>query len=190
MQILRTFFLSLLAVLTVGCANSQSKQKDATMNSSAPKVLVAYFSATGTTQVVAKAIADATNATLYEITPSPRYTNADLNWNDAQSRSTIEMKDPNCRPALGGDQIDASPYDIIFLGYPIWWDLAPRQVNTWIEQQKLDGKVVIPFATSGGSTISGSEKDLKRLYPSISWRPGKLLNGSPSSAATWAKSQL
>lgn len=189
MQILRNLIMCMLsAVLAVGCANSQSKQKD--MNTAAPKVLVAYFSATGTTQKMAQAIADATNGTLYEITPSPRYTSADLNWNDSKSRSTIEMKDPDCRPALAGEKIDASAYDVIFLGYPIWWDLAPRQVNTWIEQQKLEGKTVIPFATSGGSSIKGSEKDLKRLYPSVAWREGKLLNGSAASAASWSKSQL
>lgn len=183
---MRHLFLLIASLL---CLSSCAQQKTQTMTDN-PTILVAYFSATGTTEKVAKAIADATAGTLYEIAPEPRYTSADLNWNDSKSRSTLEMKDPDCRPALGGEGIDASKYDVVFIGYPIWWDLAPRQVNTWIESQKLDGKKVIPFATSGGSSISGSERDLKRLYPNVDWQPGKLLNGSEQKAAAWAKSQL
>ncbi len=165
------------------------RQKEQTMDPASPKILVAYFSATGTTERIAKAMAEATGATLYEITPSPRFTAADLDWNNPKSRSSVEMKDPACRPSLGGSEIDASAYDVIFIGYPIWWDLAPRQVNTWIESQQLEGKRMIPFATSGGSTITGSVRDLRRLYPTIDWTDGRLLNVAPQKAASWAKSQ-
>ncbi len=154
------------------------------------KVLVAYFSATGTTERVAKAIAETTEGTLYEIVPQPRYTAADLNWNDRQSRSSVEMNDPECRPQIGGETIDASEYDVIFIGYPIWWDLAPRQVNSWIESQHLDGKRVIPFATSGGSTIDGSVRDLRRLYPNINWEKGRLLNSGAPAASSWATQMI
>ncbi len=183
---MRNLLLLLAAVLSL---SSCAQQKSSSMTHD-KKILVAYFSATGTTERVAKAIAETTGGTLYEITPDPRYSAADLNWNDKRSRSTLEMNDPDSRPALGGEKIDASAYDVIFIGYPIWWDLAPRQVNTWIESQKLDGKRVVPFATSGGSSIAGSVRDLKRLYPYISWHEGRLLNGSPASAASWAKSIL
>ncbi|MCC8112965.1 MAG: flavodoxin [Bacteroidales bacterium] len=176
-----SLFLSLLCL--TGCT-AQNKTPE-TMNNK--KVLVAYFSATGTTKAVAEAVAEVMGAQPYEITPEARYTSADLNWRDNKSRSSVEMNDPASRPALGGEAIDASDYDIIFLGYPIWWDLAPRPVNTWIESQRLDGKKVVPFATSGGSTIDGSAKDLRRLYPGIDWQSGKLLNGDPSKAADWAK---
>ncbi|MCC8174846.1 MAG: flavodoxin [Bacteroidales bacterium] len=174
----------LLPLLCLTSCTAQNKTPEKMNNK---KVLVAYFSATGTTKAVAETIAEATDAQLYEITPETRYTSADLNWRDNKSRTSVEMNDPASRPALGGEAIDASAYDIIFIGYPIWWDLAPRIVNTWIESQRLDGKNVVPFATSGGSTIDGSVKDLRRLYPGIDWQSGKLLNGGPSKATNWAK---
>ncbi|MCD8385674.1 MAG: flavodoxin [Bacteroidales bacterium] len=177
----------LLIIASLLCLSSCGQSNKSTMDQK--KILVAYFSATGTTERVAKAIADATGATLYEITPELRFTTDDLNWNDPSSRSSLEMHDPDSRPAIANtDGVNAADYDLIFIGYPIWWDLAPRQVNTWIESQKLDGKRVVPFATSGGSSIRGSVRDLKRLYPSIDWQEGRLLNGSPKSASDWAKS--
>ena len=151
------------------------------------KRLVAYYSATGTTKAQAEAIAKAVDATLYEITPEVKYTAADLDWRNDKSRSSIEMKDAASRPALGGKTIDASEYDLILVGYPIWWDLCPRVVNTWIESQKLDGKTLIPFATSGSSSIAGSVRDLRRLYPEVKWQDGKLLNCPAKDAAAWAK---
>ena len=103
------------------------------------KVLVAYFSATGTTARAAQKVAAATGGELYAVTPAQPYTDADLDWHNAQSRSSVEMNDPKARPALGGKRLDVSGYDIVFIGYPIWWDLAPRIINTFIESHDLKG---------------------------------------------------
>ena len=140
------------------------------------KVLVAYFSATGVTARAAQKVADATGGEVYAITPAKPYTDADLDWNDKQSRSSLEMNDQKSRPALGGKRLDVSEYDVVFIGYPIWWDQAPRLINTFIESHNLKGKTVIPFATSGGSTIAGSEVALKKAYPDLNWKKGCLLN--------------
>ena len=140
------------------------------------KVLVAYFSATGVTAQAAQKVADATGGEVYAITPAKPYTDADLDWRDKQSRSSVEMNDPKARPALGGKRLDVSDYDVVFIGYPIWWDQAPRIINTFIESHDLKDKTVIPFATSGGSTISGSVATLKRCYPALEWKEGCLLN--------------
>lgn len=154
------------------------------------KVLVAYFSATGTTETVAKAIAEATGATLYRIQPQAAYTSADLDWRNQQSRSSREMADPASRPALADLNARAANYDVIFLGYPIWWNRCPSIVNTFIESYKLDGKTVIPFATSGSSSIQNSVKVLREQYDKINWYTGKLLNSGASDAAKWAEEIL
>lgn len=119
-------------------------------------ILVAYFSATGTTARAAEKLANVTGGELYAITPAESYTSADLDWHDKQSRSSVEMNDPKSRPAIKGKKENIADYDVIFIGYPIWWDLAPRVIDTFIESYDLKGKTVIPFATSGGSTLSGS----------------------------------
>ena len=150
------------------------------------KVLVAYFSATGVTAQAAQKVADATGGEVYAITPAKPYTDADLDWRDKQSRSSVEMNDPKARPALGGKRLDVSEYDVVFIGYPIWWDQAPRLINTFIESHNLKGKAVIPFATSGGSTISGSAATLKRSYPALEWKEGRLLNrADEKTVRTW-----
>ena len=140
------------------------------------KVLVVYFSATGTTEQVAKQIAKFTDADICKITPTKPYTSADLNWNDKRSRSSVEMADPQARPGIKPIGFDLKNYDCIFLGYPIWWDLAPRVVSTFIESNDMTGMAVIPFATSGGSSIEESVAALQRLYQEINWQSGKLLN--------------
>ena len=142
------------------------------------KILVVYFSATGTTARVAERLADITNGTLCAILPVDPYTSADLDWNHTRSRSSVEMNDPKARPAVGGEKWDANDYDVIFIGYPIWWDLAPRIVNTFIESHDLKGKTLIPFATSGSSSIANSVAALKREYPALNWKEGCLLNGA------------
>ena len=114
--------------------------QDNTANMKTSKILVAYFSATGTTAGVAKDIAEITGGELYEIVPSKNYTNADLDWNDKKSRSSVEMNNPQSRPALKSKKGNIQEYDIIFLGYPIWWDLSPRIINTFIESHALKGK--------------------------------------------------
>ena len=140
------------------------------------KVLVVYFSATGNTKHVAQQIAALADADICEITPTKPYSHADLDWNNQQSRSSVEMNNPDARPEIKAISTDVSKYDYIFLGYPIWWDLAPRTVNSFIEATDLAGKTVIPFATSGSSAISNSVAVLKKSYPTIMWQKGKLLN--------------
>lgn len=142
------------------------------------KVLVAYFSATGTTERVASMIAEATDGQLYEIRPAVQYSSADLDWTDKGSRSSEEMNDSGSRPEIVADLKDAGSFTTIYLGYPIWWDLAPRVVNTFIEKYGFNGKTVIPFATSGGSSITNSVKVLRETYPDIDWKDGRLLNGA------------
>ena len=160
--------------LTACARKTESKSMDGA------KILVAYFSATGTTESVAEKIADATGGQLYEIVPEKGYTSADLNWNDDRSRSSLEMNNPQSRPALGGSPVDVAAYGVVFIGYPIWWDQAPRIVNTFIESHDLKGKTVIPFATSGGSGISNSVEVLKKTYPRLNIQEGKLLNNASS----------
>ena len=142
------------------------------------KILVAYFSATGTTEAVAKNLAEVADATLYEIKPETRYTSADLNWRDKQSRSTLEMQDKGSRPAIVKDLEDAGSYDVIYIGFPIWWYTAPTIINTFIEAYGFEGKTVIFFATSGGSDVSGADKQFHVQYPAINWKAGKLLNNA------------
>ena len=165
----------LLAVLTIVAASacSQNVEKK-TMEKK--KVLVVYFSATGTTRQVAKQIAKIADADICEIIPTKPYSDADLDWTNKQSRSSLEMSDSTVRPKIKAVAVDVSQYDYVFLGYPIWWDLAPRAVNTFIETTNLAGKTVIPFATSGGSSIGNSVAVLKQLYPNIKWQSGKLQN--------------
>lgn len=177
----------LLSLAMSACAQDKSVESKENDNMD-KKVLVAYFSATGTTAREARQIAEVTSATLYEIQPEQAYTPADLDWHDSQSRSSIEMNDDNSRPPVNGVVEDIEQYDVVFLGYPIWWDLAPRPVYTFIEKNDLKGKTVIPFATSGGSSITGSVKDLRSKYPDIRWEDGRLLNGAGKSAVEkWIK---
>lgn len=152
------------------------------------KTLVAYFSATGTTENVAKDLAAVTGGTLYEIKPEVRYTDADLDWHNRNSRSSQEMIDKNSRPAIIKDLKDAGSYDCIFIGFPVWWYTAPTIINTFIEAYGFEGKTAILFATSGGSTVDKANKDFAAAYPSINWKPGKTLNGaSKNSLKTWVE---
>lgn len=146
----------------------------------ATKVLVAYFSATNTTQGIAEHIANGLNADIYEIVPEEPYTDADLNYNDNNSRTTIEMNDPDARPAISGSVEDMEQYDIVFIGYPIWWGEAPRIVSTFVESYDFSGKTIVPFCTSGGSGVGSSATNLEQLTDGADWLPGKRLNGSDS----------
>lgn len=182
----------LMAVLTASavtaCSQPQSKE---TNKMEKKKVLVVYFSATGTTRQAARLLANAAQADLYEIEPVQPYTAADLDWTVATSRSTVEMKDAKSRPAIQPIKADISQYDYVFIGYPIWWDLAPREVYTFIDSHNLQGKTLIPFATSGGSSITGSVANLTKAYPKLSWKGGRLLNGMDSaSIKKWADEML
>ena len=130
-------------------------------------------------------IADYLRGVLYF--PDGHEISADLDWRNKNSRSSIEMNDDNSRPELGGETVNMNDYDIVFIGYPIWWDLCPRPVNTFIEKYNLSGKTVIPFATSGGSSINNSVKQLKKLYPDVKWEEGRLFNRGSKQAEEWAK---
>lgn len=152
------------------------------------KVLVTYFSATNTTARIAEKLANVTGGELYAITPAKTYTSADLDWHNKQSRSSVEMNDPKSRPALKEKKANIADYDVVFIGYPIWWDLAPRIINTFIENHDLKGKKVIPFATSGGSTISHSAATLKKEYPALDWKEARLLNrADEKTIRTWVE---
>ena len=149
------------------------------------KSLVAYFSASGVTAKAAEKIAAAAGADLYEIQPEEPYTPADLNWTDKKSRSTVEMNDPKCRPAIAEAVEDMEQYDTVWVGFPVWWYVEPRIVDTFLESYDFAGKKMIPFATSGGSGIQKAEKSLREHCPAADWKPGKLLNGGNIEA--WVK---
>ena len=148
------------------------------------KILVAYFSAEGTTAAAARTIASELGADLFEIKPETPYTAADLNWMNKKSRSSVEMSDPDCRPEISENK-DTSENDTILISFPIWWYVEPRIVDTYLSAHDLSGKTVIPFATSGGSGIERAEARLKALFPSAYWRKGIRLTAGR--AAEWAK---
>lgn len=142
------------------------------------KTLVAYFSASGVTARLAKELVKTIKADLYEITPTQKYTSEDLDWNNKSSRSSVEMMDPDSRPELGGEAIDISQYDAVYLGFPIWWGVAPHIVNTFLEKYDFSGKTIIPFATSGGSGIGNAAEHLRPSAPGAKIREGKRLGGT------------
>lgn len=151
------------------------------------KALVTYFSATGTTRRAAEALSKALKADLHEIAPARPYTRADLDWNDAGSRSSAECRDEAARPELSGALPDTAAYDVLFVGFPIWWYVEPRIVDSFLDQVDLAGKTVVPFATSGGSGISRATSRIRGLYPEASVLEGRMLNGglSKNSLANW-----
>lgn len=151
--------------------------------------LVAYFSASGVTAKVAEILSEAIGADLYAIEPEVPYTKADLDWMDKKSRSTIEMNNPASRPAITGKRDNMDDYDTVFVGFPIWWYVAPTIINTFLESYDLTDKTIIPFATSGGSDMG---KTNEKLLPSC--KGAKLLNGkvfkasvSGADLAKWAE---
>ena len=147
------------------------------------KTLVAYFSASGVTERVAKELAKAAGADLYEIRPAVPYTRADLDWTNSKSRSSVEMKDKASRPAIAEDDASVADYDTVFVGFPIWWYTAPTIVNTFLEKYDFSGKTIIAFATSGGSGFGGTVEDLKRsVAPSAKVKEGKVLKPNVKAA--------
>ena len=151
--------------------------------------LVAYFSATGTTAKAAKALAEAVGGALYEIKPAVPYTSADLNWMDKGSRSTAEMRDKSSRPALKDTDAPVAGHDVIFLGFPVWWYVAPTILNTFLEAYDFTGKTIVLFATSGGSGLGKSAAGLQKSAPGAKIVDGRLLNGQLSQAElkAWAE---
>lgn len=175
---------ALADIFIMACA--QQKQKES--SEMKKKTLVAYFSASGVTRNAAKQLAEVAGADLYEIQPEVPYTDADLDWTNKQSRSSVEMKDLSSRPAIKGKVENMDDYDTVFIGFPVWWYTAPTIINTFIEANDLKGKTVVPFCTSGGSSIKKSAEDLKKAYPELNWKEGKLLNGvSKDEMAAWVK---
>ena len=154
------------------------------------RILVAYFSASGTTARAAKAIAQAVGGDLYEIRPAVPYTAADLDWTNKKSRSSVEMNDPACRPAIAAPVENMDQYDTVFLGFPIWWYVEPRIVDTFLEGHALAGKRVIPFATSGGSGMGKTAAILQKSCPAAKVLPGIRMSGSASlnEVSSWVKS--
>ena len=152
------------------------------------KTLVAYFSASGVTKRLAGNLAKATGADLFEIVPQVPYTDADLNWMDKYSRSTKEMKDKSSRPAVAGKVADLESYDKSFVGFPIWWYVAPTIVNTFLEQYDLTGKTVVPFATSGGSGMGRTNAGLAPSCKGANLKEGKRFaaNATETELASWA----
>lgn len=141
------------------------------------KALVAYFSATGVTAKAAKALAGAVGGDLYEIKPAVPYSAADLNWIDKGSRSSVEMRDARSRPALAAADAPVAGYDVIFLGFPVWWYVAPTIVNSFLETYDFTGKTIVLFATSGGSGLGKSAAGLRASAPGAKIMDGRLLNG-------------
>ena len=154
------------------------------------KTLIAYFSASGVTAGAARTLCEALNADLYEITPAVRYTDADLDWRDAASRSSLEMKDKSSRPEIVDEPVNIADYDTVLVGFPIWWYVAPTIVNTFLEKHEFAGKRIILFATSGGSGFGKTVDGLKGSVPGASVEEGMLQRGRQDMDAwmKWAKS--
>lgn len=169
-------------------SNEQSSASDkaADTSSNSGKTLVVYFSATGTTKGVAEKIAAATNADTYEILAAQTYTEADLNWNDKNSRTTKEQNDKSVRPEIGSDKVNLDGYSTIFIGYPIWWGEEPRIMDTFVESYDFSGKTMILFCTSGGSEIGSSGTNLADNAKSGNWLEGERLSSS-SDIEGWVK---
>lgn len=151
------------------------------------KKLVAYFSASGVTKSYAEKLAKVTDADLFEIKPAVLYTKADLDWMDKNSRSTVEMKNPDSRPEIAEKLKDMEKYDTVFLGFPIWWYVAPTIVDTFLESYDFSNKTIIPFATSGGSRMGKTSDILRKVCPDADIKNGKVINNmSESTLADWA----
>lgn len=180
------------SLMMAACANSERKAENQSENQNETKemkTLVAYFSASGVTRGVATQLAEVAGADLYEILPEQIYTDADLDWRDSLSRSSVEMKDKTSRPAIKKTELKIDDYDTIYVGFPIWWYTCPTIINTFMETYDFAGKTVIPFATSGSSPIEQACSDLKSAYPKTNWKEGRLLNNATKEQLEeWVKS--
>ena len=151
------------------------------------KKLVAYFSASGMTKKAAERLAKAAGADLFEIKPAIPYTGAGLNWMDKKSRSSVEMNDSDSRPEIAETLPNMADYDTVFIGFPIWWYVAPHIIHSFVESYDFTGKTLVPFATSGGSGMGKTVDELRKLCPNANWKAGKLVNGvSDQALADWA----
>ncbi|MBQ5457258.1 MAG: NAD(P)H-dependent oxidoreductase [Bacteroidales bacterium] len=180
------------SLMMAACTNSERKTENQSENQNETKemkTLVAYFSASGVTRGVATQLAEVAGADLYEIVPEQIYTDADLDWRDSLSRSSVEMKDKTSRPSIKKTELKIDDYDTIYVGFPIWWYTCPTIINTFMETYDFAGKTVIPFATSGSSPIEQACCDLKSAYPKANWKEGRLLNNATKEQLEeWVKS--
>lgn len=180
MKRLTTILSVAVAIALCACAGNKSQQgsqQSNTENMEKKTTLVAYFSATGTTKAAAEKLAQAVDADLHEIQPEQPYTDADLDWHNKQSRSSVEMKDKSNRPAIKNKVENMDQYTTVYIGYPIWWYIAPTIINTFVEQYNLEGKTVIPFFTSGGSGAGETMKYLTPSAPKANWKEPINLTG-------------
>ena len=172
----------------------ESQISDTTLDSSGSesecgKILVAYFSVTNNTEGVAQKLVDGLGADLYEITPEQPYTDEDLDYGNSKSRTSVEMDDPSARPAISGSVENMEQYDVVFIGYPIWWGEAPRIMSTFIESYDFSGKTIIPFCTSGSSGFGSSDSALRSAASGATWLDGHRFPAGASSedVLAWAK---
>ena len=178
LRILPAIVIAIAIALTACAKSGEQSTQSSTNQTKEMKTLVAYFSASGVTKGVAEQLAQTIGADLHEITPEQPYTAADLDWHNKKSRSSVEMADSTSRPAITAKLQNIEQYDTIYVGFPIWWYTAPTIINTFMESYDFSGKTLIPFATSGGSSITKACDDLKRTYPNVNWLPGRLLNNA------------
>lgn len=184
-KLLALFLTAGTVFCLAGCAGTgaeapSQQEASAPAETETEKVLVAYFSATGNTKNAAENIAEITGGDLYEIIPAEAYTEEDLDYGNDQSRTSLEMNDPDARPEIAGEALDLDGYDVLYLGYPIWHGQAPRIMDTFAEQYDFDGMTVIPFCTSGGSGIGSSAETLEELAGSGSWLEGQRFSSGVS----------
>lgn len=182
----KTLLLIIAALTMVLGATAQNKQAKAPAKA-ASKTLVVYFSVGGRTAGVAQELATALKADIAAIEPQVAYTDADIDWHNQQSRSSVEMKNEKARPAIKPLKKNVANYSTVYLGYPIWWGVSPRIINTFIESSKLQGKTIRLFATSGSSTIDKSVQTLKTTYPKLKIQDARLLNGGKTDVQAWLK---
>lgn len=174
----------ILAALSL-CFASCAPKTDNADEQAQKKVLVAYFSATGNTKAAAERLATLAGADCFAIMPEQEYTEADLNYMDTTSRSTVEMKNLDCRPTMKAFEANVADYDVVLIGFPIWWNTAPRIINTFIEANPaLAGKIVAFFATSGGSNLENADQVFKAQYTDLNWQNGLLMNDATDSTIT------
>ena len=155
------------------------------------KAFIAYFSCGGTTKALAQKLSELTGGELYEIKPAVPYTDADLDWTDSHARSTVEMQNSASRPALSGPLPNLADYDTVFVGFPIWWYVAPTIICSFLERVHLSGKTVVPFATSGSSGVGKTDSQLHAVCPSdVNWKAARRFSGRASKAelAAWIES--
>ena len=167
--------------------NNTSNEEGNSNDGSSSKTDIVYFSASGTTKGVAEVIGRVTGGELIEIVPKEKYTSADLDWNDSKSRTSIECNDKNSRPEIA-NTMNVDDYDVIYLGYPIWWGDVPHIILTFMDTYQLDGKTVIPFCTSGGTGIGGSISTLKNYNKNVHWIDGKRLTKNENEIKNWVNS--